>query len=303
MYELESVLNYYGIYLSSLEQNIICPFHGDINASLSVDVINNRFYCFGCGAKGHAFDFVKFMERDKSELQQLIIYNHITKSCEKSVERKEPSCGNKKNSEAYLTAYNYYNGLDSTDWTRANFPEKEYLINRGFTAETLNMAKAKINTCSLSYPIIFPILENGKFKGWVCRTDKKDIEKKRKYLYNVGFRRAHTLCGNYTENCIPIICEGFMDRLKLIQAGYKYPIAILGWKISKEQINKLQKLGIKKVISALDSDECGQKGTIYLSNYFSVKRIRYPDGIKDVGEMNSKMINRLLNEIDYVEEL
>ena len=74
-----------------------------------------------------------------------------------------------------------------------------------------------------------------------------------------------------------------------------------GWKISKEQINKLQAKGIKKVISALDSDECGQKGTIYLSEYFSVKRIKYPDGIKDVGEMDSKMINKLLNEIDYIE--
>ena len=301
MYELESVLNYYGIYLKSLKQNVICPFHGDVNASLSIDVVNNRFYCFGCGAKGCAEDFVKFMEQDKNVLEQLIIYTHITKNCERSVEKKEVASGNKKNPEAYLTAYNYYNGLGSTDWTKANFPEKQYLFDRGFTAETLNRAKAKINTCSLSYPIIFPILENDKFKGWVCRTDKKDIEKKRKYLYNTGFRRANTLCGNYEKGCIPIICEGFMDRLKLVQAGYKYPIAILGWKISKEQINKLQAKGIKKVISALDSDECGQKGTIYLSEYFSVKRIKYPDGIKDVGEMDSKMINKLLNEIDYIE--
>ena len=41
------------------------------------------------------------------------------------------------------------------------------------------------------------MIDNGKFKGWVCRTTDKDIEKKRKYLYNKGFRRAETLVGSY----------------------------------------------------------------------------------------------------------
>lgn len=301
MYELETVLNHYGIYLKSLKQNVICPFHGDVNASLSVDVANDRFMCFGCGIKGHSIDFVRFMEQDRNELQQLIIYTHITKNCEKSVEIKEPINGNKKNTEAYLTAYNYYNGLNATDWTITNFSEKQYLFERGFSPETLNKAKAKINTCSLSYPIIFPILDNGRYKGWVCRTDKKDIEKKRKYLYNAGFRRTHTLCGDYVKGCVPIICEGFMDRLKLVQAGYKYPIAILGWKIAKEQINKLHEMGIYKVVSALDNDECGNKGTQYLTEFFSVKRFPFPEGIKDPGDMDSKSINKALNQIDYIE--
>ena len=62
MYEYEKVLNFYGIYLKSLKQNVVCPFHGDVNASLSIDVVNNRSFCFGCGFKGNAFDFVKEME-------------------------------------------------------------------------------------------------------------------------------------------------------------------------------------------------------------------------------------------------
>ena len=34
---------------------IVCPFHPDKNPSCKVD---NRFYCFGCGAKGDVIDFV-----------------------------------------------------------------------------------------------------------------------------------------------------------------------------------------------------------------------------------------------------
>jgi DNA primase len=301
MYEYEKVLNYYGIYLKSLKQNIVCPFHGDVNASLAIDVVNNRSFCFGCGFKGNAFDFVKEMENNKSELQKMIIYQHIVKGCEKSETRLEET-EKQPNGDLYLTAYNYYACLASVDWRGINSPEKQYYIDRGFTAETLNVAKAKINQCSNAYPVIFPILDNGKFKGWVCRTDKKDIEKKRKYLYNTGFRRTATLCGNYAENCIPIICEGYFDRLKLIQAGYKYPIAILGWKIAKEQIGKLKEKGIDNIISFLDSDEPGIKGTRYLSEHFNVKRVKYPDDVKDPGELETRQINKMLNEINYIEE-
>lgn len=34
---------------------IVCPFHPDKNPSCKVD---NRYYCFGCGAKGDVIDFV-----------------------------------------------------------------------------------------------------------------------------------------------------------------------------------------------------------------------------------------------------
>lgn len=39
-------------------KNVICPFHGDTNASLCI-YDDNSFYCFGCKAKGKgAIDFL-----------------------------------------------------------------------------------------------------------------------------------------------------------------------------------------------------------------------------------------------------
>lgn len=63
------------------------------------------------------------------------------------------------------------------------------------------------------------MLDNGRFKGWVCRTNIPEVEQKRKYLYNKGFRRKVSLVGDYGDNEVLFVVEGFMDRLKFIQFG------------------------------------------------------------------------------------
>ena len=70
-------------------------------------------------------------------------------------------------------------------------------------------------------------------------------------------------------------------------------VAILGWKMTDNQIDKLKKAGITKVISALDNDECGRKGSAYLRNYFEVTRWCYLKGIKDPGDFNSSNYKKM----------
>ena len=137
------------------------------------------------------------------------------------------------------------------------------------------------------------MLDNGKFKGWVCRTMVKSIEKRRKYLYNEGFSRATTLVGNYGSKDYVFVVEGYMDRLKFIQNGEENVVAILGWKMSDQQIQKLKDKGICKVISALDNDTCGKKGTEFLKKHFQVHRFCYLKGIKDPGEMNKDNFDKM----------
>ena len=106
------------------------------------------------------------------------------------------------------------------------------------------------------------------------------------------------MVGNYDKSHIPIICEGYMDRLSFVQAGCDYAISILGWKMTLEQISKLKSKGITQVVSALDNDECGKKGTEYLKKYFDVIRFPFPN-VKDPGEMSNKQIRKALREIHY----
>ena len=87
-----------------------------------------------------------------------------------------------------------------------------------------------------------------------------------------------------------------MDRLKLVQYGINNVVAILGWKMSSEQIKKLKSKGIKTIISALDNDEYGKKGTKFLKQHFKVVRWQFLKGVKDTGEMNKDMFKKMYSK-------
>lgn len=309
---LAKVLWYYNLIpgVASSSQKIVCPFHNDINPSMIVNFEDGSWFCFGCNLSGDAISFVRNMEhklKGLNDLQAYKEYLRILKSDKCSdITVSLPKRPLKSiQSDLYLQAYDYYYGLRKVDWTGSEEPEtvsaREYMLKRGFTPKTLNMCKAKV-TYNQSYGLIFPMLDNGKFKGWVCRTMDKKIEQQRKYLYNEGFRRATTLVGDYGGKPYVIIVEGYMDRLKFIQYGETNVVAILGWKISEQQIQKLKDKGITKIISALDNDECGRKGTKFLERYFGVTRWRYIKGVKDPGDMTkesfAKMHRKTLEEFN-----
>lgn len=273
---------------------------------MKIDLIKGTYYCFGCGESGNALDFVKKISKHKSDLNKLKEYFKIIKSkkCHKiDLSNRKPK-ERKDDLEQLNIAADYYYGLKTINWKSNNeeiISARKYMINRGFTPNTLNHCKAKV-TYNNSYGIIFPMLDNGNFKGWVCRTMLKEVEKKRKYLYNEGFSRATTLVGDYKGPEVVYVVEGYMDRLKFKQFGCKRVVAILGWKMTNEQIQKLKEQGVTHIISALDNDECGIKGTKYLKKFFRVTRFKYLKGIKDPGEMNKELFRRMNNKtLQYIE--
>lgn len=304
MSELAKVLWYYNLIpnISEPVQKIVCPFHDDVNPSMRVDLSEGRWYCFGCGKYGDDKRFVYEMEskyHNLNDLQSMKVYYKILKSKKCSdinIKASLKHYKKKPNKLLYDEAYDYYHCLSKVDWLKDyDIDEvnvaRDYMNKRGFNPRTLIKCGAKV-TYNNSYGLIFPMLDNGKFKGWVCRTMRKDIEVKRKYLYNEGFRRASTLVGNYGIHRYVVIVEGYMDRLKFIQFGIDNVVAILGWKMSAEQQSKLKSKGITHIISALDNDECGIKGTQYLSTMFKVTRFQYPKHIKDPGEMSEDMFKK-----------
>lgn len=322
--KLARVVVHYGLIdkVESSRTKIICPFHGDKNPSLSLNFNDGFFYCFGCGVHGNAEKFVKLAEKKlngKNDLDALIEYSNIMKGASKGkrlihVSPSEVTRSSKK--LLYDQAYDTYHGLKRVSWMSSDDPDvievRGYMIARGFKPKTLDMVGAKI-TYRHYYPLIFPMLDNGIFKGWVCRTTTKKIEEQRKYLYNKGFSRSNTLVGDYgskkldgIESKFVIVVEGFMDRLKFIQFGVNNAVAILGWKMSQGQIDKLKEAGIEVVVSALDNDECGRKGTEFLKKHFEVVRWCYLKGLKDPGDMDEfkfdKMFKRTEQKLSKVLE-
>jgi len=290
---------------SSDKYKIVCPFHNDINASMIINLDDGDFFCFGCGETGNAFRFVRLMNKGVNDLTAAIKYFKILRSKEiihidfsERIKRIRIS-----NIEQMNEAHDYYYGLKTIDWTKISednladaIEARNYMVDRGFTTDVLNKCKAKITYSNKSYGLIFPMLDNGEFKGWVCRTMVKEIEKKRKYLYNEGFSRASTLVGNYTNTKVVVLVEGYMDMTKMRQFGSIKIAAILGWKITDEQIQKLKDAGVTDVISALDNDDCGNEGTKYLGQFFNVTRFRYLKGVKDPGEFTEKTYKAMIGK-------
>lgn len=298
---LAKVLWYYNLLPSnmySLNPKIVCPFHNDDRPSMLINLRKGNWYCFGCAKSGDARKFVRLMNPKLNDLQALKEYQRILKSKKVSTIKihNVPKVHRATNKQLYDEAYDYYHGLSKIDWeidtSKEVLDALIYMVKRGFSSKTLNKCKAKI-TYNKSYGIIFPMLDNGKFKGWVCRTMVKEVEQVRKYLYNEGFSRANTLVGNYGSKDYVFVVEGYMDRLKFVQNGEENVVAILGWKMSQEQEQKLRAAGIKYIISALDNDECGRKGTKYLKTKFEVVRFCYLKGIKDPGDMNQENFDKM----------
>lgn len=289
--ELAKVLHYYGMLEGDSEFKIVCPFHEDTEPSMVINLDSGIYYCFGCGKSGDAFSFVKNLYPKRDGVACLRKYFRILKSMKvKQLKYVRHKVHKPSSKQALVEAEDYYFGLKTINWLKDDSPEREYMRQRGFLPSSLNACTAKL-TYNTSYPLVFPMFDMGVFKGWVCRTTVKRIEEKRKYLYNTGFSRRDTLVGDYNAKVV-VLVEGYMDRLKLIQFGVKHAVAILGWKVTEQQVTKLKGAGVELIISALDNDICGKKGTRYLKKFFDVVRFKFPHDVKDPGDLTREQFKK-----------
>lgn len=308
--DLEKVLLHYRLidFSSESKRKIICPFHEDLKPSMSVDLVNGMFYCFGCGVSGNVFDLIKLIHPEYNDIECMMEIERIvhSKEIEKlNIQKRKRKRENSK--KALYEAYDYFYGIRKTDWNNVrNEKEKqvlEYMMKRGFNRKSLNVADCRV-TLNEDYPIIFPILDNGRFCGYVCRTMDKKVEEYRKYLYNDGMKKRGILCGTYEENKTLFVCEGMLDMLSIKTKGkVKNVVAFLGWHMSDFQFEKIRQKNITKIISCLDNpkiDSAGEKGLKLLRKYFDdVTPFPYPDWVKDPGEMNEKQLEESMKRLKH----
>ena len=307
-----NVLKYYNLYKEEPIYKVVCPFHGDKNPSMQINLGKEFFYCYGCGAHGGAAELVAKFNPDLTPIQVFSTLARIGGKGKRGIiggvregQYKALALLDTKDTykQGIKLAKDYYYNLPVTNWYKPDeeiIPILRYMKHRGFTATTLKKYEAKA-TYNPNYPIVFPMYDNGIFRGYVMRTDDPFVEDRRKYLYNKNFQRRITLPGDYKNDTI-VVVEGFLDMLKAKQYGIKYVAAFLGWKITSEQFNKIKRCKVKKIICALDNDECGRKGYKYLKRIckgtqISVVRIRYPKKMKDMGDLTPETAPQILKQI------
>ena len=276
---LAKVMHYYGL-LSDEPNNVFkirCPFHDDAKASLQIDLSEDRFYCFGCGKHGGPVEFIQAVAAIKKSKKVIHVFNDTNQFVRYRKGYKE----------AIRNAKLYFYSLPKTNWQGVH---RNYMYKRGFTKQVLTDADVRINIGDADFGICAPLLDMGRFRGWVKRQTSNTPIKRGKYQYNTGFRRAQMLHGNYDKPWV-VVTEGYMDRLKLQQFGVDNSVALLGWKASHHQIESILQY-TDCVVSALDNTATGVRGTKFLRQYFNVVRFCFQDNTKDIGELDKYVFNR-----------
>jgi DNA primase len=298
----------------------LCPFHAEKTPSFHVHVDRGFFYCFGCGAKGDAFDYV--MRTQGSSFPDALRYLGERVGIE--VQPATPQAGRRRDLieinriaagffRDHLTgealAYLERRGLTRetiATWELGYAPDSwdallRFALTKGVRDDDLLAAGLLAeNERGRRYDrfrgrVIFPIKDPlGRVLGFAGRvlgdelpkylnTPETDLFKKSELLY--GLDRARTAIRETGE---VLVVEGYMDVLALHQTGFPNAVAALGATLTREQADLLARLDVRRVQLAFDADEAGQRAVLAgldqsIGRRFLVQAARVPAG-KDPAE-------------------
>jgi len=203
----------------------ICPFHEDTNASLQFYPKTNRFYCFGCAAKGTVIDLAMKMQNSSlSEALSYLVDQYHIKEFNTFQIAKMPSKNINQHKIINQEIYQYFfNNIDLTE------KGKEYLLKRGLSDNTIT--KFRIRSIDDPKKILHKLKQ---------QFDKNDLKKsglvitsKEEYDYLVFWRPAIIFTHFKDGNPIYFSSRNIVGKVKSFKlAGIKQKY-YLGFKNEK----------------------------------------------------------------------
>ena len=322
----------------------VCPFHDDHSPSMSVSREKQIYRCFTCGASGNVLTFVMnyenigFVDALKKLGDKVGIHLDI-KSSQKDSKYSEFY-------DIYKLSTNFYkNNLNSPLGEEA----REYLNSRKITENMIktfdiglslndSLSKMlvkkydskKLIDIGLSHEyngkiadlflnrIMFPIKDLfGNVVAYSGRKyDNSDAPKYINTKETVIFKKGNVLY-NYFDAKEEIrrkkeiiICEGFMEVIRLYSIGVKNVVALMGTSFTNDQLEVIKKLNVNVVLN-LDNDNPGKLAAFQIGETLSKNGInpsvivfdRYKDTdeliMNDGADAFHKAYNNRVNYIDY----
>lgn len=192
----------------------------------------------------------------------------------------------------------------------------DYLVHRGYPEWLID--KYHIGACLqphryMTNRIVVPVLNvKGEIVGFTGRTLDQNWQDKNipKWKHSLGAWTHQNLFNIYyaapyiRKTGIAILCEGPLDVLRLEEAGVHNGVAILGKKFHTGQMNILIAEGAITLLEALDNDTAGRIGGSSVlktaRTIFDIKRVKIPEGRKDIGEMSVEEIKEAFNVYEAI---
>jgi len=223
---------------------VFCPFNGghDVKtASLSIQKIDGKFNCFGCGKKGHAWnDLAKLLNADTLSEEEMPDPFHLLKE-----QLKE-----KRNKIQAVASIPW----DVEPWTTRWRKVSAYTMNAA-TAYHYYDDKKRCDR------VLLPIWMYGELIGWTARRLDKSKDMKYRDMPNLpklDILYPWFIVEQMRTTSVAIV-EGPYDALRLIDKDIP-ALSTLGstsWHVSN--IIHLINLGIKRLVVASDGDKAGDK--------------------------------------------
>lgn len=273
--------------------SIRCPFHDDRTPSCNVNIFTGYFRCFGCSVKGFIIDLIAKVENIPFLKAAIKWESGFNAGDIVPLEHQEASFKRvQEDKEALQKAFNFYRHCSKP----TEDGPVQFLLDRGFELEFLKQQGLRIHlptdpAMSTEHPLIFPLRgQNYEFLGLVRR--RADGEKEGKYRNSKGFHRNQHLVGPLIPGPV-LVTEGLLDAWKAKQFGFSNAVSLMGCEISPVQLEKLFDYSTG-VIDGLDNDAAGMEASRFLKSAcknsgISYKKFPFPDGIKDIGEMDKEM--------------
>lgn len=292
--DFPAILAHYGITLPPRSQKSVkvpCLFHDDDHPSLSINLAKQVFHCFGCGAEGDVIEFVRLAEHLEGDPRRAAarvaeLSGSALASGDRQTRRKEPERAPKKPREARegtdpgkppspapRAAERPPQAPEAPVNPPLRFrltlePDHPYLRARGFPPDLartygLGLATRGLLAGRIAIPIHSErgelIAYAGRFpaaQGWPEGEDKYKLPdgfKKRHVLFNLSRVLARTAPPRHI-----VLVEGYFGALWLDHQGYD-AVALMGSRISPEQLGLLAQVGTDRLTVLLDGDAPGRE--------------------------------------------
>jgi DNA primase len=283
-----------------------CPFHNNTDSpSFAISYEKGLFVCYNpnCNARGTVTEMVKSLT-NRNDFEALrYIYSHRLSSQELLEEELKEILDDKPDFVEFsqTTLDKLYNDLINT-------PKAiDYFKSRNISLESINHFKLGYSekqgmvTVPLHSPEGIPVGIIGRsLEGKTFKNSPNLPRNKTMFNLQKAKREGGTI----------IVVESSFDAIRLWQAGYPNAVATLGGSLSEINLANLNKYS-SRIIIMTDNDKAGRalgytiasklKNKDVLWAYYNSTDV-YPNGAKDVGDMNDEQIKQCIkNAISHYE--
>lgn len=279
-----------------LEWQALCPFHEDNSPSFSVNIKKGLYICYACGAKGNMKALYRHFggeyEQGTREASLAEVEQTLSQIKQELIGNGRPAVGLKV-PERFLN-----NPMVAQYWTGV----------RGLSQQTIDTYRLGYD--ELEDRAIIPLTDiSGRVLGLIKRQMGNGVLPK--YLYPKGLKIASHLFGaNVVKNeydyrameyirshssgyeaPVLVIVEGSVDAMAVHEAGF-CAVAILGARISEQQVGVIKRLSPSRIIIATDRDRAGKEAELQIAVALGKARmgvsvgIAHWQGAKDMAELS-----------------